>query len=388
MGSTLRIVHSAGFCFDSTDWEGPAEWTVQRNADLWQTFDAMLSLCRSEEVDILLLAGNLFDQEYVRKETVERVARSFAGLQQTRIFMAPGEMDPLVNASAYRMVVWPENVHIFFGSMSQVEVSNLNAVVHGAGWTTYRHEKSFLDGFESIKDSKFHLMLLNAWIDTSQRDKKIAPIRLEQLEASGLTYLALGHQKTGSGLQREGKTFWADCGFPEARGFSDSGTHGVLLLEIEEQTVRFEFRGLGQRNYRERIISVEQVRTPETLVEILLKELSAEERQKDLFRFKLAGPRQKAEDWLLKMRPLLEKQFRFVEVLTYAEENDDENHKNENEEVLGEMRYRRFPTLAQVFTNNINKRINTSDNELNEHWKLVQKIGLAALKQGRVDNED
>ena len=91
MAASVRILHCAGFRFDSLSWEGPEGWVAQRNQDLWQTFEAVLSLCRSEKVDFLFLAGDLFEQEYVRKETVERVARSFAKLEGTMIFIAPGK---------------------------------------------------------------------------------------------------------------------------------------------------------------------------------------------------------------------------------------------------------------------------------------------------------
>ena len=107
MAPCVRFLQCAGCRFDSPSWEGPEGWTAQRNQDLWQTFEAVLSLCRSEKVEFLFLTGDLFEQEYVHKETVERVARSLAKLKGTKIFIAPGERDPFVTTSAYRLAVWP-----------------------------------------------------------------------------------------------------------------------------------------------------------------------------------------------------------------------------------------------------------------------------------------
>ena len=51
----------------------------------------------------------------------------------------------------------------------------------------------------------------------------------EQIAASGLCYLALGHIHEKSGLQRAGETFYAWPGCPMGRGFDELGQKLSLI---------------------------------------------------------------------------------------------------------------------------------------------------------------
>ncbi|HEY8908757.1 MAG TPA: hypothetical protein VIM51_00515 [Desulfosporosinus sp.] len=360
---------------------------AQRNKDLWQTFESVLALCRSEEVDLLFLVGDLFEQEYVRKETVEQVARSFGKLEGTRVFIVPGERDPLVSTSAYRLSVWPSNVYIFPGGISSVKVPSQNATVYGAGWTAYRQEAGSLDGFQATKDGTFQIMLLHAEVDSSKNTEGYIPIHVEEIASSGLTYLALAHQEVGSGIQQAGKTYWADCGSPEARSFRESGPNGVILGELEKESARFEFRELGQRRYIEKTLAMQS--DVEDLVMKLLAETSSHERQRDLFRIKLAGPFQKVEAGVQILQKLLAEKFHFVEVVP-SEGRPPQYELNvvTTENMVAEIGHG-YPTLTQVLVDKMQERLLVAESTKNyEHWGLVQKIGLAALGQGREDDED
>ena len=381
MASSVRVLHSAGFRFDSSSWEGPEGWVALRNQDLWQTFETVLSLCRSEKIDFLFLAGNLFEQEYVRKETVERVAKSFAKLADTKIFIAPGEKDPLVTTSAYRLAVWPHNVHIFSGEMSSMKISSHNSTVYGAGWTAYQQDEPFLDGFETRQDGTLQLMLLHANLRT---------IRPEQIASSRLAYLALGKQEVWSGIHQEGGTFWADCGSPEARSFQESGPHGVIIGEIEQESAQFEFRELGTRRYIEKTLVIQSNQTNiEDLAAKLLAESSPQEQQKNLYRIKLSGPIRDVKAYLPTLQEILAAKFRYLELLPFA----GSQSQLEQDVVSTEQPLNRneidFQTLPQVFMAKIQERLDAVKSaDDHKHWELVQKIGSAALGQGRENDED
>jgi len=387
LASCIRVLHCAGFLFDSPLWEGPEGWAKQRNQDLWQTFEALLSLCRSEKVEFLLLSGNLFEQEYVRKETVERVAKAFAKLDRTKIFIAPGERDPLVTTSAYRMAVWPSNVHIFLGGISSVKISPQNVTIYGAGWIAYRQEEPFLDGFETTQDGTLQLMLLHAEVDSVKNTGKFISIVPEQIASSGLTYLALGHQEVWSGIRQEGETFWADCGSVEARSFRESGPHGVLLGEIDNESVRLEFRELGQRRYIELNLTIQS--DMEGLIAKLLAETSPQERQKNLFRIMLSGPSLEVEAVIPVLQKILAEKFCYIEVLP-SEGLPSQSEQDVVRPVPPTTRIEEgYPTLTQIFVDKIQERLKRAEStEDSEHWELVQKIGLAALGQGREEDEN
>ncbi|KUO78738.1 MAG: hypothetical protein APF81_20305 [Desulfosporosinus sp. BRH_c37] len=387
MAACLRFLQCAGCRFDSPSWDGPEGWAAQRNQDLWQTFDAVLSLCESEKVEFLFLTGDLFEQEYARKETVERVARLLGKLKDTKIFIAPGEKDPFVTTSAYRLVVWPSNVHIFSSRISSVKIPSQNVTVYGAGWTAYHQDGPFLDGFRSMGDGSIPIMLLHAEVDSVNNTEGFIPILPEHIAASGLTYLALGHQERWSGIQKAGATIWADSGILEARSFGESGPHGVIMGEIEQNSAQLEFRELGQRRYIEMTLPIQS--DIESLTTKLLSGTSSQERQRDLFRVKLSGPLREVEAAVYPLQKLLADKFHFVEVV----HTEGDTNSQFGPELITQLKPMAgigggYPTLPQIYINKLKDRVTAVDTENQKHWELVMKIGLAALGQGRIDDEN
>ena len=49
--------------------------------------------CRDEAVDFLLIAGDLFDNENVDAAVVEQVKSALGSIQQTDVYVAPGNHD-------------------------------------------------------------------------------------------------------------------------------------------------------------------------------------------------------------------------------------------------------------------------------------------------------
>ncbi|RNC28832.1 MAG: putative metallophosphoesterase YhaO [Candidatus Dichloromethanomonas elyunquensis] len=380
MAPLVRFVHCGGFRFDSTAWEGPASWAAARNQDLWQTLEKVLKLCQTEKTNLLFIAGDLFEQETVRKETVERAARSFARLEDTKVFITPGEKDPLVMTSAYRLTEWPGNVHIFAGGLNRIEIPSLGVEIYGSGWTTYRQNLDFLEGFSVPEDAEpVRIMLLYGEVESERHSYGFIPLREDQIAASGLTYLALGHQTDWSGIHQTGETYWADCGSIEPRGFRSSRPHGILLGETNGELTRIKFLELAQRRYVKKWLP-RQTGDPETAAARLLTDTLAEERETDLIRLIMAEPFPEAEVYALTLQKLLTGKFRFIEVLPYENGISPIGGHAGVRELFPGKRLNQFFSLVKVFTEEIENHLaDDPKEEERTHWDLVQKIGLAAL---------
>ncbi len=374
MSSSVRFVHCSGFRFDSRTWEGPVSWINMRDQDLWKTFEAVLKLCRTERADFLFLTGDLFEQEYVTKETIESIARGLGRLKGTRVFITPGEKDPLLTASAYRFTEWPGNVHIFHGGMSKVTIPSQRVTIYGSGWSTYKQEMNYLESFQAAdNEEQIQFMLLHAEVESTENTKGFIPLQLDQIAASGLTYLALGHKDNWSGVQEAGDTYWADCGSAEARGFSECGPNGVLLGETDGKSTQIEFVELGQRRYIEK--SYPLLTDTKDMVAQLLADTTDQERKKDLFRIKISASLQETEAVSQTLQKLLTDKFSYFEILSLTEINSSSSLNNS-------------VTLIGLFMNEIQMRLVTVRSpEEQRHWELVQKIGVTALTQGQINGE-
>jgi DNA repair exonuclease SbcCD nuclease subunit len=95
-----------------------------------------------------------------------------------------------------------------------------------------------LEGFQIEDPDAVTLGILHA--DPTQRHSPYCPVTRQQVGASGLDYLALGHIHKG-GAFREGKTLCLWPGCPMGRGFDEQGEKGVQIVTIVNHQVAHRF---------------------------------------------------------------------------------------------------------------------------------------------------
>lgn len=245
----MRIIHAADFHLDSPFDGLTPEQAVARRAEQRQLLDRLAELARSTQAELVLLAGDLLDGDRVYYETVEALSRAL-GQIPAPVFIAPGNHDYYTPRCPYAVNRWPDNVHIFTsGQIEAVELPELNAVVYGAAFTSDGRGDSLLRGFSVPEDGRTHLMVLHADVDARQ-GSRYCPVASEDIAASGLDYLALGHIHTCSDVQTAGRVPWAYSGCPEGRGFDETGVKGVLCGEVERGRADLRFVPLCQRQYQ------------------------------------------------------------------------------------------------------------------------------------------
>lgn len=244
----MRILHAADFHLDSSFAQLPAEKARQRRRESRDTLDALAALARRERVDLVLLAGDLFDGEQVYPETVERLLGAL-GSMECPVFISPGNHDPFTSRSPYAVKEWPDNVHIFqTEELTAVEPEGLGCVVYGAAFTEPHRQSEALASFSAREDGKLHLLCLHGAVN--EPGSEYGCIRSEQIAGSGLDYLALGHVHQYSGARKTGGSTWAYSGCPEGRGFDELDDKGVILADVEKGRVELTFVPLCRRRYR------------------------------------------------------------------------------------------------------------------------------------------
>ena len=279
----LTFLHAADFHLDAPFAALPPERAAQRRGEQRELLDRLAQLARDRQVDLVLLAGDLMDSEQTYAETAQALSRALAAIPAP-VFIAPGNHDFWSERSLYATMTWPENVHIFTrDTPSAIPLLQLGCTVYGAAFTAPGCDHSPLDGFCAPADDDIHLMVLHAQVEGRGG---YAPITREQIGASGLTYLALGHIHTCSGLQKDGRTVWAYPGCPEGRGFDETGDKGVLVGTVDQGRVDLEFVPLAQRRYLIQTVDVTDTTPAQALAAILPHTPSP-----DLCRILLTGER-------------------------------------------------------------------------------------------------
>ena len=229
----IKLLHAADLHLDSPFSGLSPEQAAARRKEQRELPAKLAELCRIHGCDALLLAGDVFDGESVAPETVEALLAAFAACP-CPVFLAPGNHDPLSAASPYRTERWPVNVHIFASrAISPVELPEQHCRVFGAGFES-AYESGLLGGFSAPQDGWVNVMVLHG--DALNPNSPYNAVTKEQIAASGLRYLALGHIHQASGLLRAGHTAYAWPGCAMGRGFDELGEKGAYLVTAGEAT--------------------------------------------------------------------------------------------------------------------------------------------------------
>ena len=279
----LTFLHAADLHLDSAFGALTAAQAAGRRRESRELVIQLKNYVNKNHIDLVLLAGDLFDSGSAFRETGEQLVEAL-GQMDARVFIAPGNHDWAGPGSPWLTVRWPENVHVFReGHLTSVELPAWNMTVHGAAFTGPERRESFLAGFSAPEDGRVHIGLLHGEIDPPEA--RYGPLRREEIAASGLHYLALGHIHKRAEPLRFGRTLCAWPGCIEGRGFDELGEKGFYRGTVGEAgVISLAFIPFARRRYE--ILEVDVTgRSPREAVEAALPEDTA----RDLYRVVLTG---------------------------------------------------------------------------------------------------
>lgn len=215
-----------------------------RREELKAVFTSMIDLAIEQQVQILLIAGDLFEHAHAGRGLIKFIDDQFRRIAGVHVFISPGNHDPLLPDSYYRSYPWAPNVYIFGPTAERVDLPDMPVSVYGWGFDTWEVRDYRLAGLRVVDPSRVNLVVLHGG------DEKYHPFRPADLAAIGADYIALGHiHKEGSFLEQQGRVIARYSGSPEALGFGEPGEHGVYLGSVEKQVNRMAWVPTGRRRY-------------------------------------------------------------------------------------------------------------------------------------------
>ncbi|MBX7246831.1 MAG: DNA repair exonuclease [Candidatus Sumerlaeaceae bacterium] len=226
------------------------------NRDIEAGLRRALEIAREENVDVVLLPGDLWDDESVSFQTATMVYDTLASLAPIPVLIAPGNHDPY-HAFSYHHAGYfknkvgrphPRNVTVF--SSPKFERRTLSALpdVDFYGCCFEQNvppTERALAGLKPERDNVLNVLLLHG----SQDDAMVAnwarlgaaPFSRAELLATGFDYTALGHYHRFSQITDDhGMIRGAYGGIPVARTLEEDGERYVLVGEITEGGIRPE----------------------------------------------------------------------------------------------------------------------------------------------------
>ncbi len=282
----LRLLHTADIHLGARHSDLGDAAAAQRERQ-FAAFRASVDLALAEKVDLFLVAGDLFDSNTQPRRSVDRVAAELARLAQARIrtVIIPGTHDVYDRSSVYRAYdlgalagARPADdlVTVLTPDRPWVLLAALDAVVHGPVFATKRAPRSPLRDLGAVETppATWKIGLVHAAIAIPGRtDGDEVVITTDEIAASGLDYLALGHWHAAQ-TAIAGDVTYAYAGAPEPVAVDQDRAGKVLLVTLDERdgskSVTVEERIVGRTTFERREIDAATIDSQPVLVAGLL----------------------------------------------------------------------------------------------------------------------
>ncbi|OHP79749.1 DNA repair exonuclease [Staphylococcus sp. HMSC068D03] len=222
---------------------------VQNSA--YESFKKIVDTALKEEVDFVLIVGDLFDSENRTLRAEVFLKEQFKRLEKEQIFVyiSHGNHDPLTEKITND---WPDNVSVFSNRVETYQAITKDGetiFVHGF---SYQHDTSYenkIDEYPSSQGKKgIHIGMLHGTYSKSSTKNRYTEFILEDLNQKLYHYWALGHIHERQELSDMPPIYYP--GNIQGRHFGEQGPKGCLLVEgdhlrlnaifIPTQQIRFE----------------------------------------------------------------------------------------------------------------------------------------------------
>jgi DNA repair exonuclease SbcCD nuclease subunit len=242
----FRFVHTADIHLDS-----PLATLALRDPELAEliggatrkAFVAVIDLCLSEQVDALLIAGDLYDGEQTSMKTARFLADQLRRLDKAGIatFLIRGNHD--AESRITRELTLPDSVKVFAGRTEAVSLGRggLEVAVHGVSFAQKHAPENLLPKFRPPVPGSVNIGMLHTSLGGSPAHGLYAPCALGDLHGAGFDYWALGH--IHQRFEERGRAAIVMPGNPQGRDINEAGPKSATLVAIaDDRIIKIEQR--------------------------------------------------------------------------------------------------------------------------------------------------
>ena len=249
----------------------------KRRLEQRKALKKIIDYIKENEIEILFISGDLYEQKYIRKSSIEYVDNLFKEIPNTQIFISPGNHDPYVVNSFYAM---------HKDKIEKIDYKDMH--IYGFGFTDFYCRESNIEEIEIKEPEDINILITHGSLDGGSDDlREYNPLRQTKLRKLGFDYIALGHiHKPYYNEEKNQKIVYP--GSTVSLGFDELGEHGVIVGEIKKDELNLDFLKIDTREYVEKEIDISDFSSNEEIIEELQRLPLKEE---NLYKIILVGKR-------------------------------------------------------------------------------------------------
>lgn len=340
-----------------------------RRAETLITFEKIVNLAKQNNVDILLIAGDLFNSNNIDKAFIDRCFECFDSIPDTRIVYAAGNHDPLNAESPFKTRTLPQNLHVLDTDDCYVEFADINTRVYGKSFKEVYMQGSAKFSLDT-DENYINLMCIHGEL-RSDLGSDYNSITSEFIKSSGMDYIALGHVHKRTDIGKIGNTYVAYSGCPEGQGFDELGEKGVYLGTVTKHQCDLQFIPTAKRMHIAENIDITNMSSSGDIAEHILsvlKQKYSDTFADNLYKIVLVGKLN--DDTAISTSEITS---RLNDSLYFAKLRD----KTEIE--IDFVTLSQENSLKGIFVKNMLNRINNATENEKETLKSALNIGLKAF---------
>lgn len=204
-----------------------------------KAFQNLVELAIEEQVDFVLIAGDLYDGECKDMHTPLAFSRLLRELSRKKIgvHIVQGNHDAQSRVTKALRGELPEGARLFSTARAEtVKLDDLKVAIHGQGFPTAAVEEDLSLGYPAPIPHYFNIGLLHSNCGGAPGHDNYAPSTVSLLSAKGYDYWALGHihHRTNP---KEGHPWIVYPGNIQGRNIRETGEKGCVLVSVEDGEV-------------------------------------------------------------------------------------------------------------------------------------------------------
>lgn len=376
--NSVKILHCADIHI------GAAESFLGARADSRRyetvlTFERIIDTAVNAGVDVVAVAGDLFDSNTADARLYRPVLEKIASVPDIKVLFAAGNHDPLLSSSPFlknknpgNLYVFPEHDHCF-----TFDDIKLRAYGRSFGNVYMQGEQSF--GITPPDDEYVNLMVLHGEL-TGDISSQYNAVTAEFIKNSGMDYIALGHIHKRTEPQKSGNTYYAYCGCPEGQGFDETGEKGVYVGTVGKSLCALEFIPLAKRRHFHIKTDVTGLASQAEIVNKIteeIKDTAGSGWEENLYKIELTGGVKEGID--VNTAEII---ARISDTVYYAKVKDSTVPALDIEQLASEI------SLKGLFVKNMLSRMENASDDEKEELAAALRLGLKAFDSEVAYSED
>lgn len=246
----LNFIHTAdihlGIKFDVKDFS--LKEREKRREELWDTFDNIISIVKSDKIPYLFISGDMTEGEYLSFKNLKRIINCFKAVPETKVIISCGSSDPYNINNMYEYIRWPENVYIVknVDSVDKIDFEGDNLCIYSVSCSgSGKNINPQIIYDLSVDINRINVLILN------HEDDSMLPLNMD-LVKNKFDYCAMGGKHNF--LKVCDNIVYA--GTPEPLSFDETGEHGIVRGILKKGNTEFKFIPIAKRKFEIRNIEL------------------------------------------------------------------------------------------------------------------------------------